>query len=166
VISSVSLLPTKAADTLIVGSCWCRALWFYKLQDQKSRTFHWHRLLGDSHNVVANIFALQGSQYFDCGLMLLHSPWIIQDAAPKIVDAPLTLTFRMRQQACRIPFCQSGWPLCSVWEDVTTQPFDSRLCKTTDHSRSIYAHIKHIVTVIVHLTIVCHISYRHYWQPI
>jgi len=48
-------------------------------------------ILGGSGIVTCNI-ANHGSQYFDYGSLLLHSPWIMQDLKPKIFDALLTLS--------------------------------------------------------------------------
>jgi len=47
-------------------------------------------ILCDS-GIVNNNIANQGSQQFDYGLHLLHSPWSMQDTRPKLVDTPLTL---------------------------------------------------------------------------
>ena len=38
-------------------------------------------ILGGS-GIVTNNIANKGGQYFDYGLLPLHSPWIIQDARP------------------------------------------------------------------------------------
>jgi len=81
-----------AADFTIMGQCRCIALWLSKMQAEKSLTLH--SLLGGSSNVVAGIFAYKVGQYSDYGSMPLHSPWIIQDARAKIVQALLTLIFR------------------------------------------------------------------------
>jgi len=45
--------------------------------------------------MVTSIFAYKGGQYYDYGCMALHSPWILHDACPKIINALLTLIFRM-----------------------------------------------------------------------
>jgi len=46
--------------------------------------------LGGS-GIVTNIIGNTGGHNFDYGLLLLHSPWIMQDTKPKIIDASLTL---------------------------------------------------------------------------
>jgi len=45
--------------------------------------------------IITNNVANKGGQYFDYGLLPLHSPWIMQDARIKIVDPPLMLISRM-----------------------------------------------------------------------
>jgi len=52
----------------------------------------WRWVSCESNAVFANLFAYEGCQNIGYGLMLLHSPLIIQDARPKIIDAPLTTT--------------------------------------------------------------------------
>jgi len=47
--------------------------------------------------------------------MPYHSPSIIQDATPKIVDALLTLIFRLGMGPCRVLFCPSRLPICWLW---------------------------------------------------
>ena len=47
-----------------------------------------------SHNDINHIVYKDG-QYIDYEYKPYHSPWIIQDATPKIVDALLTLIFRL-----------------------------------------------------------------------
>jgi len=47
-------------------------------------------ILGGSDIVTHNI-ANEGNKCFDYALILLHSPWSMQDTRPNIVDAPLTL---------------------------------------------------------------------------
>jgi len=63
------------------------------LAKQKLLTLRWRSFLRGSSNFVPSIFACKGGHYCDYGSMPLHSPWIIQDAWPKIVDAPLTVIF-------------------------------------------------------------------------
>jgi len=64
------------------------------MYEQKSLTLCWHLLLNDSNHFLAIIFAHTGGQYIEFGLMLLNSPWIIQDVSPKIVEAQLTFLFK------------------------------------------------------------------------
>jgi hypothetical protein len=46
------------------------------------------------------------------GSMLLHSPWIIQDATPKIVDSLLMLCWRISKKHLRLGgMAPSGWML-------------------------------------------------------
>jgi len=63
------------------------------MQDKKSLTLWWRSCLDGGSDIVSVTFAHNDSQYFDYGLMSLHSPLIIQDARPQVIDAPLTLIF-------------------------------------------------------------------------
>jgi hypothetical protein len=49
-------------------------------------------LLGGSNIITLNI-AHKGGQYFQLGLIILHSLWMMQDTRSDIFDAPLTLIF-------------------------------------------------------------------------
>jgi len=104
VISSLAFLPTKPANTMFMGSCRCTAIRFSKMQDQKLLMLSWRSFVEGGSDIVTSIFTHKGRQYFDYGLMPLHSTFIIQETRPEIVDAPLTLMSRMGQQACRFPF--------------------------------------------------------------
>jgi len=87
-------LPIKAANTSIMDKCCSTALGLYKMQHTKSLTLRW-RLFSDwGWNHVTICFAHNGCRYVDSGYMPLESPWIIQDATPKIVDTLLTLYWR------------------------------------------------------------------------
>ena len=92
--------------------------------------------------------------------------WLLHDAMPKIVDAPLTLIFRMWQRACHLHFSQSRWPLHLLWKDVTMQPIDCWMCKTQNHWHSVDPHINHIETASVHSVIVWNQSYTQYGPPL
>jgi len=75
-------------------------LWLPDLQDQKSLTLCWCSFLGDSSYVVAGVFVLLGGQYIQYALKqprLWSITWL---TSPRIVDAPLTLIFRLGQGAC------------------------------------------------------------------
>jgi len=56
--------------------------------------------------------------------MPLHSPVIIQDVGPEIVDALLTLISIMGQYVCGFPFSLLSRPILLLWMDATVQPGD------------------------------------------
>jgi len=93
--SLLTFFGWKVADSWNMGKCHCTAVGLCKTQDRKSLTLRWRSFLGDSHNVVASIFGLKGGRYVKCGQISINSPWIIQNAWPKIVDAQLMLISRM-----------------------------------------------------------------------
>jgi len=49
---------------------------------------------------------------------------MFHDVMPKIVDAPLTLIFRMWQRASHLPFSKYRRPIHPLWKDVTMQHID------------------------------------------
>jgi len=50
-------------------------------------------LIIDGSGIVTKNSANDSGQYFDYGLLPLHSPWIMQDARTMIILTPLTLSF-------------------------------------------------------------------------
>jgi hypothetical protein len=48
----------------------------------------------DGCDIITRLFAQKGGRLYDYGSTPLHCYLVIQDAGPKIVDAPLTLIFR------------------------------------------------------------------------
>jgi len=118
------------------------------MQDQKLLTLCWHSFLGGSCNIVTTIFAHKGSQYYNYGLMSLHSQVIIQDARHTIVDPPLRLISRMGQRVCHFPFYLQTWRIHPHWKKVTMEPFDSGMGMTKNCWRSVDTHLHDILTVI------------------
>jgi hypothetical protein len=45
--------------------------------------------------MVTNNIVYKDGQYFDYGYQPYYSPWMIPDTTPKIIDAVLTLIFRL-----------------------------------------------------------------------
>jgi len=62
--------------------------------------------------------------------MPLHSPVIIQDVGPEIVDALLTLNSITGQYACRFPFSLLSRPILLRWMDATVQRGDYKIDMT------------------------------------
>ena len=81
--------------------------------------------------------------------MLLHSPVIIQDTRPKIVDAPLTLISRMGQGVCHLRFYLLRWPILFLLMDATMQPLDCWMCKTVNCLHSVDAHLRALLRDIL-----------------
>jgi hypothetical protein len=84
--------------------------------------------------------------------MLYHSPWIIQDATPKIVDALLTLIFRLGMGPCHFLFCPSRLPVCWLWIPASKWHSNGLTYKIKNHWRSVDAHFQNVaVTVSIFL---------------
>jgi len=90
--------------------------------------------------------------------MPFHSPMIIHDATPEIVDTALTLIVMMGSGMCHLPFYLLKLPILLVWMDATMQRFDCWTGKTINRWHSIdahlWAHLRDILTVIGCSTIV------------
>jgi len=84
--------------------------------------------------------------------MPYHSPWIIQDATPKIVDALLTLIFRPGMGPCRFLFCPSRLPICWLWIPASKWHPNGLTFKIKNCWRSIDAHFQNMaVTLLISL---------------
>jgi len=118
------------------------------MEDQTLLTLCGGSFLGGSNNIVTSIFTHKGSQYSNYGLLLLHSPVIIKDARPKIIDAPLTLSSRMGHRPCWFPFYLQSRPILPLSKNVTMQPSDCGKRKTRNCWRSIDAHLNDILIFI------------------
>ena len=70
-----------------MGQRRCIAVWLSMMEAQKLLMLRWRAYLRGSSDIVTSIFAYKGSQYDDYGSMMVHSPWFIQNAWPKIVAA-------------------------------------------------------------------------------
>jgi hypothetical protein len=62
--------------------------------------------------------------------MPLHSPVIIQDVRPEIVDALLTLISMTGQYACGLPFSLQSRKILLLWMGATMQPGDYKIDMT------------------------------------
>jgi len=63
------------------------------------------------------VFAYNGGHRIAYAIKSLQSTWIIQDARPIIVDAPLTLIFRRWYRYCLHYFCRERQPIQSLCDD-------------------------------------------------
>jgi len=84
---SPAFSPIMTANNVIRGVCHRTAFELSRIQDHKSFTIRWRTFLKGSSDVITSIFANKGSRYCDYGCIPLQSPWIIQNAGLKIVDA-------------------------------------------------------------------------------
>ena len=80
--------------------------------------------------------------------MPYHSPWIIQDATPKIVDALLTLIFRRGMGPSRFLFCLSRLPICWLWIPVSKWHHNGLTYKIKNRWHSIDAHFQNVAVTL------------------
>jgi len=91
---------------IIVDGCfWSSATHIGKMQHQTSLMLLWHPFSNWGRECFTFSFGYKGGQYFVYDSVKPVAPQITQDTWPTIVDAPLTLIFRMWWGAC----------LCSFW---------------------------------------------------
>ena len=80
--------------------------------------------------------------------MPYHSPWIIQDATPKIVDALLTLIFRLGMGPCHFLFCPSRLPVCWLWIPASKWHSNGLTYKIKNRWRSVDAHFQNVAFAV------------------
>jgi len=131
---------------------------FWMMQCQESLTLCWRSFLGCCSDIVFCVFTYKGRQNYDYGYMPLHSPAIIQDVRPEIVDARLMLISMTGQCACGLPFSLLSRPIFLLWMDATMPAGDCWIDMTINHWRSVDAHLwaylRDLLTVIGCTTIV------------
>jgi len=86
----------KTIKTSFIDTTALIALSLTMIQGQKSLMLCWHSFSRWGRGCVAFVFTYKGSEYFIYNYQWRDTPRMTQDAAPKIVDALLTLIFRMR----------------------------------------------------------------------
>jgi len=137
---SVTLLPRKAASTLVMDrSDQVTFQWLY-FQDYKWLTLLWHSFSRWGTDGVAIIFAPEGSHYLIFEWLHPITTSVAQDAEPKSFDVTLTLIFRIGQWPCRLLLCQEWLPVCWFWIAVTKWLFNYHTYKTKNRWHSIDAH--------------------------
>jgi hypothetical protein len=84
--------------------------------------------------------------------MPYHTPWIIQDATPKIVDALSTIILRLGMGPCRVPFLPSRLAICSLRIPASKWHPNGLTYKIKNGWRSVHTHFKNVaVTVSISL---------------
>jgi len=95
----------KAPRTSYMNFCHNATLRLAKMQDQQSLTLHSRSLSGWGREHLSNVFAPKGGQFLIYGCFQPIASWITHDARLKIIDARLTLIFRIEQRVCCFCFC-------------------------------------------------------------
>jgi len=101
----LSLLPIQAANTSFITICNLSPPRLPKIHDQESLTLHWRSFSWWGRETFTVSFAYTGSQYFIYNYLQPIAPQITQDTWSRIVDAPLTLIFKMGQGAFHLLIC-------------------------------------------------------------
>jgi len=110
------------------------------IPDQKSLSLRWRSFSWWGSEGIAIRFAYKGSQKFLYDWLEPIGGVISQDSRPKIVDAPLTLIFMMRQGGYCNLFCLYRPPKIPLWLTTTYRRCDFPGLMTTNRWRSVGAH--------------------------
>ena len=163
---ALSLFRIKAAKTLIMHTNYQITSELPYLQDQKSLTLRWCSYSEWRREHVALSFSLKASQYHIYEWPQLIAMQITNDARPKIVDAPLTLIFRMGQGVCGSFFCLKSQPIPHLWMAANNRHADYQWCKSKNRWRSIDADSAMGISTISYHVIRPNISLLVFWHPL
>jgi hypothetical protein len=114
-VSTHMILPIKAANTSILGTCRSASFGLYMMQHTKLLTLRWCSFSDWDWDHAAISFAYHGCQYVDYGYMPYQSPWITQDAIPKIVNTLLTLCWHSVDTLLMLCWCSVDDMLTMCW---------------------------------------------------
>jgi len=104
-VSTHTISPIKAANTLIMDKCRITAVGLYKMQHRKLLTLCWLSFSDWGWDHVGFSFAHQGCQYVDYRYQRANGISMDLLTRPKTVDGPLTLTFTTCLLPCRFLCC-------------------------------------------------------------
>jgi hypothetical protein len=109
-----------------------------------------HNLIYFQHctSVILNVLAHKISQNSIYRHLWLSRALINHPARPKIVDAPLTLIFRMGQGACLFFFWVRKRPIHPLWTFASNHHLDYSWCKTKNHWRAVDYHVQNGATSV------------------
>jgi len=99
-------------------------------------------LLEDSSNVVIRVFAHNGGQYCRYASQQRSLVLIAWLTRLNIVDALLTLIFRIAQWACRFLFRLCRQPILCVWISATNRHSDHQKYKIKNRWHSVNTHFQ------------------------
>jgi len=112
----------------------------HMMHSQKSLTLRWRSFSEWGSDRVVYCFAKEGCQYIGYGKQRPGHFSITIHKRLKIVDASLTLIFRMGQWLCRSLFCQRRLPVRCLWKTAARSLFNYRTYETKNCWRSVDAY--------------------------
>jgi hypothetical protein len=123
-VSTHTILPIKAANTLIMGKCSSTALGLYKMQHTKLLTLCGRSSSDWGYDLVAISFARNGCQYIDSGYMSYQNLGIIEDATRKIIDTLLTLCWPCVDARLMLCWCSVDALLMLIVRSCSIDTYD------------------------------------------
>jgi len=133
----------KAANDLFLTVCNLSHPILPTIHDQQLLTLRWRTFLRWGREGIAICFAFKGSQWFLYDCLQPVAPHITQDTRPTIVDAPLTLIYKMGQGAFLFLFCLQKQPLIGLWLFATGHTPYYPKYTTNNRWRSVDAYFQH-----------------------
>jgi len=98
------LLTTNVVNSSVMSSSICIMPWLPNMPDQTLLTLCWYSFSWWGNEDSVHWFGCKGRHYMLYELLPQSDSHIAQGTRPRIVDAPLTLIFRMGQGVCRLWF--------------------------------------------------------------
>jgi len=145
---SHSLLPMKAANTLVMHAGDHINFQIPYLQHQSSLTLSWPLVAEWGIDCVTFSFAYNGCHYVAYAWGRPHQVSITLLSWQKIVDNPLTLIVSIRQWLCRFLFCLSRLPIRWLCITASISPSNFLTAMTRNHWHSIDGHFQHVAVTV------------------
>jgi len=120
-----------------------------RIQDRKSLMLHWYWFSWRGSECVSMVFSTEGSQYFIYVHFWPVATWIAQDGKPEIVDAALTLIFRMGQWLGHLLFCVQRMPISQLGQILMKPIPNCHIYKTNDRWHPVDPHILDLAVTVV-----------------
>jgi len=141
--------PIKAADTLNMDNSVQYASQTTYLHDQKSLTLRWRSFPAWGCYHIAFSFAYKRGRYVSYGQQRAHRLPINSLTNPKVVEAPLSLIFRMMLLLCRCLFCLLRLAIHWLWITVSKSLPNWVANKSKNSWRSSDAHHNYVLKLVV-----------------
>jgi len=103
---------------------------------------NWRSFSVDNSDLVARFFTYTGGQYIHNALQQPSIWFITSLRRPKIIDALLTLIFRIVQGVCHFLFSLWRQHIPHLWMSASNRHSDYPRCRTQHHWRSIDSHLQ------------------------
>ena len=146
----LSSLPIKAANSAGMSSSIPAMYWIPNMQDPMMLTVPWHSVSSWCNTDVMHYGISKRRHYLIYELLRLRDTWLTLGAIPNIVDAPLTLLFRIRQGECRCCFCHWRQQTPDIWMSEMNCHTHCPRCNTNNGWNSVdtYFQIRAVTVVL------------------
>ena len=115
---------------------------------------------GGCSGKIPHIFSYKGCHILVYGWFWSSAADITEDASAKIVDAPLTLIFKMGLGSCSFLYCLQRRPIQSFWVRATSHPPDYPTDMTTNRWHSVDTYFEDVVGWVLLFALIMMVASR------